>query len=203
MTETRPDKPTYNPRKKGWSPLAEILRAVWLFLYRLAGWKVSGTMPQTRKFVLIAAPHTSNWDLPIMLAVAMHYRIKLHWMGKDSLFKGPFGWAMYAMGGLPIDRSKNNDVVGQMVEHYKNRDELIIAIPPEGTRGKVREWKTGFYHIAHGAGVPIVCGFLDFPNKTGGVSFSFETTGDYEKDIAPVKEFYSTVQGKHKDQGPV
>ena len=200
MTDPRPEQNSYNPRKKGWSPLAELLRALWLFFYRLAGWKVVGTLPETRKFILIAAPHTTNWDLPLMLAVAMHFRVKLHWMGKDSLFKGPFGWVMHALGGLPIDRSKNNDVVSQMVDHYAARDELIIAVPPEGTRGRVREWKTGFYHIAHGAGVPIVCGFLDFPNKTGGVSLTIETTGDYEQDIAPVKAFYATVEGKYPEK---
>ncbi len=132
-----------------------------------------------------------------MLAAAMHFRIRPKWMGKDSLFTGPFGWLMKALGGIPIDRSKSNDVVTQMVEHYSALDELMVAIPPEGTRGRAEKWKSGFYHIAHGAGVPIVCGFIDYPNKTSGISLTIETTGDYEQDIIPVKEFYATIKGKH------
>lgn len=189
--------------EKRWSPPAEILRALWLFFFRLTGWKIAGTMPNQHKFVLIAAPHTSNWDLPLMLSVALHFRARLHWMGKDSLFKGPFGWTMKALGGLPIDRSKKNDVVAQMVAQYTARKQLIIAIPPEGTRGKVNQWKTGFYHIAHGAGVPIVCGFLDYPNKTGGVSLNFMPSGDYDTDMQPVRAFYATVSGKFPEKGPL
>ncbi|GGY49398.1 lysophospholipid acyltransferase family protein [Parvularcula lutaonensis] len=178
-------------------PLYEARRAVALWLFGLAGWKVEGTAPEEDRFVVIAAPHTSNWDLPYMLAVAFKFRIKLRWMGKDSLFKPPFGWLMKAMGGIPIDRSKANNVVTQMVEIYRDADILAVAIPPEGTRANVRVWKTGFYNIAHGAGVPIALGFLDYQRKVGGIGGVFHTTGDYEKDLGEIQAFYAKVVGKH------
>ena len=179
-------------------PLYEARRAIALWLYGLAGWKVEGTAPGQDKMVVIAAPHTSNWDLPFMLGVAYKFRIRLNWMGKDSLFKPPFGWLMKALGGIPIDRSKANNVVTQMIEIYDKADQLAVAIPPEGTRSKVRVWKTGFYNIAHGAGVPIAFGFLDYDRKVGGIGGVYTTTGDYDKDIEEIKAFYAEIIAKHE-----
>ena len=178
----------------------DMRRAVALALYRLAGWKVEGEAPPTGKFVVIAAPHTSNWDLPFMLGVAYKLRIELKWMGKDSLFKPPFGGLMRAMGGIAIDRSKNNDVVAQMVAIYNTADQLAVAIPPEGTRSKVRRWKTGFYNIAHGAGVPIALGFLDYERKVGGIGKIVWTTGDYDRDMIAIKAFYEPIIAKHGER---
>lgn len=178
----------------------EIRRALALWLFRLAGWRAEGAAPLTDKFVVIAAPHTSNWDLPFMLAVAYTYRIRLQWMGKASLFKPPFGWLMTWLGGIPIDRSKANDVVSQMVQIYGCAETLAVAIPPEGTRAQVRVWKTGFYNIAHGARVPIALGFLDYKRKVGGIGGVFQTTGNYEKDLVEIQAFYATVTGKYQDQ---
>jgi len=175
----------------------EMRRRIALWLYSIAGWRVEGTAPQSDRFVVIAAPHTSNWDLPFMLGVAYMFRVRLQWMGKASLFKPPFGWIMRALGGIPIDRSKTNDVVAQMVEVYAAADSLAVAIPPEGTRSNVRVWKTGFYNIAHGAGVPIALGFLDYKRKVGGIGGVFQPTGDYEKDLEEIKAFYAGVVGKY------
>jgi 1-acyl-sn-glycerol-3-phosphate acyltransferase len=180
--------------------LYEIRRAIALWLYGLAGWKVEGEAPDADKFVVIAAPHTSNWDLPFMLGVAYKFRIKLHWMGKASIFKPPFGGLMKRLGGIPIDRSKANGVVGQMVEIYRDADKLAVAIPPEGTRADVTVWKTGFYNIAHSAGVPIVYGFLDYSRKVGGMGGVLTTTGDYERDLAEIQAFYAGVVGKHAER---
>lgn len=186
------------------NPLArlggEIVRTIGLAAYRLAGWKVTGEKPDAKKFVVIAAPHTSNWDLPFMLGVALYFRVRLHWMGKDSLFKPPFGFVLKWLGGIPIDRSKANNVVSQMVERFAAADELAVAIPPEGTRDKVRYWKTGFYNIAHGAGVPIALGFLDYDKKTGGIGMTLKTSGDYDKDLEIIKGFYAGVRGKHHEK---
>jgi len=179
------------------NPFYEFRRALVLWLYGLAGWKVEGTAPETDKFVVIAAPHTSNWDLLFMLGVAYKFRIRLRWMGKDTLFRPPFGGLMKALGGIPIDRSKTNNVVEQMVEIYAGADELVVAIPPEGTRAKVRVWKTGFYNIAHGAGVPIALGFLDYKRKIGGIGGVYETSGDYDQDLEDIKAFYAGITGKH------
>ncbi len=178
----------------------EVARTLLLGLYRLSGWKVEGDLPEGKKFVVIAAPHTSNWDLPFMLGVALHFRVRLHWMGKDTLFKPPFGWFMRALGGIPIDRSKTNDVVSQMVTVFDQAEKLAVAIPPEGTRSKTRYWKTGFYNIAHGAGVPIAFGFLDYERKVGGIGMTMTTTGDYPRDLEIVKSFYATVVPKFPDR---
>jgi 1-acyl-sn-glycerol-3-phosphate acyltransferase len=178
----------------------EVMRAAMLGLYRLAGWRVEGAAPQTHKFVVIAAPHTSNWDLPLMLAVALQFRVRLRWMGKDTLFKPPFGWFMRVLGGIAIDRSKTNDVVAQMVEIFGQADRLAVAIPPEGTRSKTRYWKTGFYNIAHGADVPIALGFLDYARKVGGIGMVMRTSGDYDTDLEAIKAFYAQVTPKFPDQ---
>lgn len=163
---------------------------------KMAGWEPSGEPPDLPKWVAIAAPHTSNWDLVYMLAFTYHYGISISWMGKDSLFKGPFGGLMRWLGGVPIDRSAPNGVVQQMVDRFNDVDALILAVPPSGTRSKRPYWKTGFYHIAHGAGVPIATGFLDYKNKRGGFGPLFHTTGDPQADIETLREFYSTITGK-------
>ncbi|MEM9014337.1 MAG: lysophospholipid acyltransferase family protein [Pseudomonadota bacterium] len=178
----------------------EPVRAIILLIYRLAGWKVTGALPTEKKFVVIAAPHTSNWDLIFMLCVAVHFRTRLRWMGKHTIFKPPYGPLMRALGGIPINRTKSADVVSQMIAVYDAADDLAVAIPPEGTRAKVRVWKTGFYNIAHGAGVPIALGFLDYKRKVGGIGPTFWTTGDYEKDLEDIKRFYAGVTPRHNER---
>lgn len=181
-------------------PFYELRRTLALAIYKLAGWRFAGDAPSVKKVVVIAAPHTSNWDLPLMLASGYKFRVKLKWMGKDQLFKGPFGGLMKAMGGIPIDRSKANNIVSQMIDIYHQNEELAVAIPPEGTRAKVPYWKTGFYNIAHGAGVPIVLGFLDYDRKIGGIGGEFITTGDYEADLEEIKKFYAKISAKFQER---
>ena len=176
----------------------ELLRTIGIFVYRLAGWRFATWDGGERKMVVIAAPHTSNWDLPLMLACAVYYRVPLKWMGKHTLFKPPWTGFMNWLGGIPIDRTKNNDVVAQMIEVYDAADALAVAIPPEGTRAKVRYWKSGFYNIAHGAGVPIALGFLDYKNKRGGIGGMLTTTGDYDADLEKIKAFYAPITPKHE-----
>jgi 1-acyl-sn-glycerol-3-phosphate acyltransferase len=167
-----------------------------LFLW-LSCWKVTGQLPQDKKFVMIAAPHTSNWDLPFMLMVSFALKAKPYWMGKEQIFKLPFKGLMKWMGGIPIDRNKSNNVVEYTVELIKQSNELIVTVPPEGTRSKVKYWKTGFYHIALLAEVPIVLGFLDYEKKTGGIGGLIYPSGDIEKDMLKIKAFYRTVSGKN------
>lgn len=172
--------------------------ALWL---RLIGWRLQGELPETGKYVMIAAPHTSNWDFPIMMGLALKLRLKLYWMGKDTLFagwKGPFArW----LGGIAIDRSSAHNVVEQTIHAFASHEKFVVLIPPEGTRGRARKWKTGFYHIASGAGVPIVTGFLDYANKVGGIGPTIMPTGDFEADMARIKSFYAAISGKFPDQG--
>ena len=171
----------------------------WLGL-RLAGWKLKGQPPNARKFVIIAYPHTSNWDFPLGLAACIVFRIKVYWLGKHSLFKGPAGPLMRWLGGIPIDRSKSHDFVQQSIDAFGQSDEIVMALAPEGTRSPVEKWKTGFYHIATGANVPIVPGYLDYAKKEAGFLESFYPGGDIDKDIPAIKAVYGTIQGKNADQ---
>lgn len=167
-----------------------------IFLW-LSGWKVNGQLPQEKKFVMIAAPHTSNWDLPFMLMVSFVLKARPYWMGKAQIFKPPFKGVMKWMGGIPVDRSKSNNMVEYTAELIKQSEELIVTVPPEGTRSKVKYWKTGFYHIANLAQVPIVLGFLDYEKKIGGIGGVIYPSGDIEKDMLKIKAFYKTVKGKN------
>ena len=171
----------------------------WLGL-RLAGWKLKGQPPNARKFVIIAYPHTSNWDFPLGLAACIVFRIKVYWLGKHSLFKGPAGPLMRWLGGIPIDRSKSHDFVQQSIDAFGQSDEMVMALTPEGTRSAVEKWKTGFYHIATGANVPIVPGYLDYARKEIGFLESILPSGDIDKDLLAIKEAYRGVQGKYSNQ---
>lgn len=162
---------------------------------RLRGWKVVGSAPTAKKYVLIAAPHTSNYDFPLMIGAAFTLRMDVHWMGKSSLFQFPLGTIARWFGGIAIDRSRSNNTVDATVEVFKQRDELVVVIPPEGTRAKVTKWKSGFYHIAHQAGVPIILGYIDTATKTAGFGHSYTPTGDFEKDMVEIQAFYKDKKG--------
>jgi len=167
-----------------------------VFLW-LNGWKTEGRLPDTPKFVLIAAPHTSNWDLPYMLFAAFKLKAKIYWMGKDAIFFWPFGFLFKWLGGIPVDRSRANDVVAQSIEQFQKNEKRILTVPPAGTRKRVLNWKTGFYHIANGAGVPIALGFLDYRRKVGGIGKVVQPTGDIERDMESIRAFYKEISGKY------
>jgi 1-acyl-sn-glycerol-3-phosphate acyltransferase len=173
----------------------DFFRCIALLVLKAYHWKLVGTLPEKRRFVLIGAPHTSNWDFALMLLAAFSLRLDIHWMGKNALFPAPFAWFVKWMGGIPIDRSKANGTVAQTIEQFKLHDELIIGIPPEGTRKKVMQWKTGFYHIALGANVPILLGFIDSSRKEFGFGPLFFPTGDVEKDVEEIRAFYAGKVG--------
>ena len=167
----------------------------------LIGWRTEGEWPRdVRKGVLVVAPHTSNWDFPIMLALALALRIKATWMGKHTLFRPPFGWIFRFMNGLPIDRTGRNNMVDQVVAAFRDRDRMILAVLPEGTRKRTEYWKSGFYHIANGAQVPMVLGFADYGRKVGGIGPTIMPSGDIEADMAKIRAFYSSMKGKRPEQ---
>jgi 1-acyl-sn-glycerol-3-phosphate acyltransferase len=167
---------------------------------RIAGWKMYGDRPPVDRYVIIAAPHTSNWDMPFMLAMAFVYDIPVRWMGKNTMFKAPFGPFFKALGGIPIVRNRPGGVVGQMVEHFENNESLVLMVPAEGTRSHVGYWKSGFYHIARGANVPVVLSYLDFGKKVGGVGPAIELTGDFRADMDTIREFYFDKEGFHPEK---
>ena len=174
-----------------------IVRWISIVFLWLNGWKTTGRLPDTPKFVLIAAPHTSNWDLPYMLFTAFKLKANIYWMGKDAIFSWPLGPFFRWLGGIPIDRSQTNDVVAQSIEQFQNNKSRILTVPPAGTRKRVLNWKTGFYHIANGAGVPIALGFLDYKRKVGGIGKVIQPTGDIEQDMKIIRTFYQDVSGKY------
>jgi 1-acyl-sn-glycerol-3-phosphate acyltransferase len=178
----------------------------WLgrFYLGLFGWKLLGQKPPYQKYLILAAPHTSNWDVPAMLAMSYVYGIRVSWIGKHSLFRGPLGPLMRWLGGVPVDRRSRNNAVQQMVAEFARRDTLALMITPEGTRSRAEYWKSGFYHIAREANVPIVLGLLDFKKKVGGLFEAIETTGDLTADMDRIRAFYAGASGKYPERfGPV
>ncbi|MCL6262913.1 lysophospholipid acyltransferase family protein [Craterilacuibacter sp. RT1T] len=182
------------------TPVIRTLMA-WLsiLLLKLSGWKINGNFPAIPKYVMIAAPHTSNWDFPVTLAVCFAKGAQIYWMGKHSLFKGPMGPVMRWLGGIPVNRNRNNSLVQQIVDVYHASDRLVVIIPPEGTRAKVTEWKTGFYHIAKGAGVPVVPAYLDFSHKQAGIMEPFYLGEDLDTDMAKIRALFDGINGKRPD----
>lgn len=181
-----------------------VKKAMGTAFLRVAGWRTEGAPPEEKRFVLIAAPHTSNWDLPFMLAFSFVYDVPVRWMGKHTLFEGPGGWFLKMLGGIPIFRSERKNMVDQMIEHFEANDTLVLAVPTEGTRSRVPFWKSGFYHIARGADVPIVPSFLDYSRRRGGFGPAVHPSGDIERDMATFRAFYADKVGKFPEKfGPV
>lgn len=167
-----------------------------LLILKILGWEITGEKPDIKKYVMIAAPHTSNWDFFFGILMILYFKNDVYWMGKKQIFRFPFGTIMRWFAGIPVDRNTSNNLVQTMSEEFKKRESLVIAIPPEGSRKKVHTWKTGFYHIAVGAKVPILLGFLDYEKKQGGHGHLFHPTGDIEKDMVYIKGFYKDIKGK-------
>jgi 1-acyl-sn-glycerol-3-phosphate acyltransferase len=177
-----------------------VLQTFCRLLMRLSGWKVTVDFPDAPKYVLIFAHHTSNWDFPIGLMIVLAIGFWPHWIGKASLFKPPFGPLMRWLGGIPVERGARHNVVDQVVTMFNTQPALVVAMTPEGTRSKTEYWKTGFYHIARGANVPIVLSYLDYKRKIGAIGLKLMPTGDIEADLAVIREFYSDVTGKHPER---
>jgi 1-acyl-sn-glycerol-3-phosphate acyltransferase len=180
--------------------ISPLIRSLALSFLKISGWRLEGRLPDVDKLVVIAAPHTSNWDFPILISLAFGLRAKAGWLGKNTLFRWPFGFLSRWMGGIPVYRSASNNMVAQSVEMFRKSEKLILAVPPEGTRGKVSHWKTGFYYIALGAEVPIAMGFIDYKRKATGVGPVIYPTGDIEADMEIIRNFYANVTAKYPDK---
>jgi 1-acyl-sn-glycerol-3-phosphate acyltransferase len=179
-----------------------LLRAFSIGFLKLTGWRVEGTLPaHAARSVLIAAPHTSNWDLPYTLMVAFALRLNIRWMGKQSIFRAPFGGIMRWLGGIAVNREQSTNLVAASAKAIREADgPLQLIVPPEGTRSKTRYWKTGFYYIAREAQVPIVMAYMDYQRKISGLGPLFEPTGDVDADMAAIKAFYAPFKGKNAAQ---
>lgn len=182
------------------SLLSRVFRRLLISFYRLRGWRAEGYAPPDRRFILVAAPHTSNWDFVNFLGLTEDVGVHPHFMAKRSLFKGPWKNFLLDMGGVPVDRSSSHNYVQQMIDEFARRKEFMLTVAPEGTRSKAREWRTGFYHIAVGAKVPIILGFMDYARKVGGLGPVIWPSGDIAADMRAMARFYSTTTPKFPDK---
>ncbi len=170
------------------------------WLLRVLGWQLHYEDPGTRRYVLIVAPHTSNWDFPLGLLAAWALDLQANWMGKHTLFKGPLGPLFRAMGGIPVQRDAASDVIEQMAERFAESDHLVLGMAPEGTRSHRPHWKSGFWHIARAAQVPIAMAYLDWGRKEIGIAGTFMPGDDRDADFARIRTFYEGRVGKVPDQ---
>jgi 1-acyl-sn-glycerol-3-phosphate acyltransferase len=166
---------------------------------RLSGWALEGKRPAVRGFVLIAAPHTTNWDLLYFLACAWAFGIRPSWTGKHTLFRGPLGPVMRWLGGIPVDRSRPGGLVGELALVFQREPDLVLTVPPEGTRGRAKFWKSGFYQVALAAQVPIVMGYLDYGRRRGGLGPVLAPGLDLRSDMDAIRAFYVDKRGKYPE----
>ena len=183
-----------------WEGGAVIKRTLGRAVLSSRHWRIEGLPPDEPKYVMIAAPHTSNWDLLYLLAMSFASDVKLSWLGKDSLFKGWMGKLMRALGGVPVPRGERSGMVDSLADEFAAAESLVIVIPPEATRGYTDHWKSGFYRIAKAAEVPIACGYLDYANKVGGFDTVIWPSDDLGADMEAFRVFYADKQGKYPDE---
>ena len=180
--------------------LERLIRRLLIYWFDRGGWTISGTLPPDRKFVIMGACHTSNWDFLVFLGAVHAIGRKVHFIGKHSLFRWPLGGFMRALGGVPVDRSAPQDLVSQVVAEFDAHDEFILVVAPEGTRSRTTDWKTGFYQIALKAGVPILAAGPDFPTRRGVFGPVIHPTGNYAEDMKPAFAFFRTITPRHPER---
>ena len=173
-------------------------------ILKLADWKLDIVLPEEKKFVLIGAPHTSNWDFPLTLLTFWTLDLKVHWVAKIQMFWGPFYYLFSFLGGIPVDRKSSKGFIEQITKRFDDAEEMVLTISPEGTRSKTDHWKSGFYHIAQSANVPICMAYIDYSKRTMGFTQVLYPSGDIDADIEIIADFYKDIKGKRpQNQGPV
>jgi len=172
------------------------------FILKLFGWTIAGALPPLKKYIIIVAPHTSNWDLVICLFARFAVGVKINFLAKSQLFVFPLGQLLRALGGTSVERGKPGNKVDYVVALFREKDELKLGLAPEGTRSQVKRWKEGFYHIAVQAGIPIVMVGLDYHSKELRINEPFNPSGDIHKDFANIVQFYRTIRGRYAKDIP-
>lgn len=181
-----------------------MLKTFSRIVLKLIGWKTEIELPKEKKFILIGAPHTSNWDLPIGLLCFWSAPLRLTWVAKKQLFVGPFNIFFRALGGIPVDRSIRTGFIDQIAQQFDKHDEMVFGLTPEGTRSRTDYWKTGFYYIALKAKVPICLAYVDYPSRTIGFGEMIWPSGNIDKDFELIENFYQGKRGKYpENQGAV
>lgn len=177
-----------------------LSRALGRGLLRLLGWKLDVHLPPAPKLVVLCAPHTSNWDGVLAVTAMLALGIRVHWFGKDSLFRWPFKGLLIWLGGVPIARGNAQNVVDQTAAIFAQRERFYVGVAPEGTRSRAPVWKSGFYRIALAAGAPILPAYLDYARKCIGTAPALTASGDYEADLETLQSFYRGVTPKHPER---
>lgn len=167
------------------------------WLLKIFGWQIEGELPILKQYIVIVAPHTSNWDFIIGVLARGALNTRIHFLGKHQLFIPPWGWFFRTIGGSPVDRRKNNNLVDSAVQLFESKPDYKLALAPEGTRSPVKRWKCGFYHIASKAGVPIVPVGLDFSRRTVVIHTPLQPSGDIVQDMGVILNFYRHIKGRH------
>ncbi|GLH73740.1 hypothetical protein GETHLI_22420 [Geothrix limicola] len=185
-----PLPPAILRQDRGW-----FWRAFGKAYLRLAGWRVEGAFPEATKCVAVVAPHTSNWDFPLGVALVFAVELRVSWLGKHSLFKAPFKGFLRWLGGIPVDRRASHGVVEACVKAFESSPALILGLAPEGTRKGVSRWRTGFYQIAVGAGVPILPVSFDFAEHVIHLMPPFSPSGNLEQDLPLIQALFREVRG--------
>jgi 1-acyl-sn-glycerol-3-phosphate acyltransferase len=175
-----------------------LMRSLGGLVLKLMGWKITGPFPAVAKAVVIAAPHTSNWDFIIGIAAKFFLELDIHWLGKHTLFRQPYQPLFRWLGGTPVKRDSSEGIVQEIVDLFNGQDQYLLGLSPEGTRKRVERWKTGFYHIAKGAGVPIVPVAFDYSKKIIAIGEPFWPSESLEMDFGALESFYSDTEGKHQ-----
>lgn len=184
--------------------MRRIPQQIGLALAAAAGWRVHVPQPPPARCVVIGAPHTTAWDLAATLLLMLAGGLRLRWVGKAPLFRGPVGVLLRALGGIPVRRDGSGAFVAQMVAAFAHDQPLRLAILPEGTRGRAAQWRTGFYYIALGAGVPVVMGYADYARRVVGLGPTLHPSGDLQADFAQISAFYQGIAGlRPAQQGPI
>jgi 1-acyl-sn-glycerol-3-phosphate acyltransferase len=184
------------PRRADKGTVILMLRGFARLLLRLGGWTAVGEMPDMPKAVIIAAPHTSNWDGIWALIYKVAIGAEIHFFAKKSLFWFPLSTLLRSLGGIALDRKRAGSAVQQAIDMFNEQESFYFGLAPEGTRKKKPGWKSGFYRIAEGAGVPVYLGFLDYENKRVGIGPRFDLSGLPDEDLARLRDFYSGIQGR-------
>ncbi|MBD3648683.1 MAG: lysophospholipid acyltransferase family protein [Pseudomonadales bacterium] len=169
-------------------------------IMRVSGWRVEGTIPDVPRMMIIGAPHTSNFDLLFLLGAAFSLRLPVNWLGKHTLFRGPHGYVLRKLGGIPVDRSGSKNLVNSLAEDIRTREHCAIIVAPAGTRSRTEYWKSGFYWIAKNAGIPIVCGYLDYDRKVAGIGESFHPGDNLSADMDRIRSFYRDITPCHPEK---
>ena len=190
------------PEPRRASPFVALVGRV---VFRLLGWKCKGETPTANKYVILAAPHTSNWDGFFLILAAAMLKLDFSFFGKDTLFKGPLGWFLRSVGGIPLDRSRHQSFVSQAVSWFESHERFALGVAPEGTRQFTPGWRRGFYYIALQAKVPIVMGYIDYAKKEGGILPEvLIPSGDIERDFETLARLYGPLTARHPDRkGPI